>query len=158
MDSAWQREWSWFIWSKWKNNFSVGALLLLLAAKEQVERSSMKKSNLCRKDCFQLHAQRKALQLIIEVVVRVFVETQRRDTYYRNDPSKYGLGFHEWRSVYKGTCNSNTCGCLKQIIKLKWMQRKHTDAWSNALLEKGFARALRIWPFLDTESANAVFC
>ena len=23
--------------------------------------------------------------------MRVFVETQRRDAYYRNDPSKYGL-------------------------------------------------------------------
>ena len=53
----------------------------------------MKQANPCRIDCFQLHAQRKALQLIIEVVVRVFVETQRRDTYYRNDPSKYGLKF-----------------------------------------------------------------
>ena len=78
---------------KEKNNFSVGALLLLLAAKEQGERSSMKKSNLCRKDCFQLHAQRRALPLVIEVDVRVFVESQRRDTYYRNDPSKYGLKF-----------------------------------------------------------------
>ena len=80
---------------KEKNNFSVGALLLLLAANEQGERSSMKKSNLCRKDCFQLHAQRKALQLIIEVVVCVFVETQRRDAYYRNNPSKYGLELRE---------------------------------------------------------------
>ena len=39
----------------------------------------------------QLHAQRETLQLIIGVVVCVFVETQRRDAYYRNDPSKYGL-------------------------------------------------------------------
>ena len=39
----------------------------------------------------KLHAQRKALQLIIGVVVRVFVKSQRRDAYYRNDPSKYGL-------------------------------------------------------------------
>ena len=156
MDLAWQRERSWFIWSKRKNNFSVGALLLLLAAKEQVERSSMKKSNLCRKDCFQLHAQRKALQLIIEVVVCVFVETQRRDAYYRNDPSKYGLEFREWTSVYKGTCNSNACGCLNQIIKLEWRQRKHTDAWSNAVLEKVLATARCTWPFLDADSANEV--
>ena len=82
-----------FIFFRVKGNFSVGALLLQLAADEQVERSSRKQSNLCRKDYFKLHAQRKALQLIIEVVVRVFVETQRRDAYYRNDPSKYGLKF-----------------------------------------------------------------
>ena len=39
----------------------------------------------------KLHAQRKALQLIIVVSVCAFVEEQRRDAYYRNDPSKYGL-------------------------------------------------------------------
>ena len=39
----------------------------------------------------QLHAQRMALRLVIGVVVRVFVKSQRRDAYYRNDPSKYGL-------------------------------------------------------------------
>ena len=34
----------------------------------------MRKSILCRKDELKLHAQRETLQLIIEVVVRVFVE------------------------------------------------------------------------------------
>ena len=72
-------------------NFSVGVLLLHLTANEQGERSSRSPSCLCRRDGLKLHAQRKTLQLIIEVVVRVFVETQRRDAYYRNDPSKYGL-------------------------------------------------------------------
>ena len=39
-----------------------------------------------------LHAQRRTLCIIIVVVVDAFVGEQRRDTYYRNDPSKYGLG------------------------------------------------------------------
>ena len=34
----------------------------------------MRKSSLCRNDELKLHAQRETLQLIIEVVVRVFVE------------------------------------------------------------------------------------
>ena len=34
----------------------------------------MRKSRLCRNDELKLHAQRETLQLIIEVVVRVFVE------------------------------------------------------------------------------------
>ena len=36
-------------------------------------------------------AQKKALQLIIVDANVVFVREQRRDTYYRNDPKKYGL-------------------------------------------------------------------
>ena len=47
----------------------------------------------------KLHAQRKALQLIIGVVVRVFVKSQRRDAYYRNDPSKYGLAENSSSSI-----------------------------------------------------------
>ena len=38
-----------------------------------------------------LHAQEGALFLLIVAVDVVFVEGQRRDAYYRNDPSKYGL-------------------------------------------------------------------
>ena len=72
-------------------NFSVGTSLLQPIANGQEERSSKRRSSPCRDDRLQLHAQREALNLIIEVVVRVFVETQRRDAYYRNDPKKYGL-------------------------------------------------------------------
>ena len=49
----------------------------------------------------ELHAKRGALLLIIGAVVRVFVKSQRRDTYYRNDPSKYGL---EIRGKRKPVC------------------------------------------------------
>ena len=38
-----------------------------------------------------LPAQKKTLRLIIVVVIVVYVGEQRRDTYYRNDPKKYGL-------------------------------------------------------------------
>ena len=38
-----------------------------------------------------LHALGGALCLLIVAVDVVFVEGQRRDAYYRNDPSKYGL-------------------------------------------------------------------
>ena len=40
---------------------------------------------------FMLHAQGGALFLLIVAMDVVFVEGQRRDAYYRNDPSKYGL-------------------------------------------------------------------
>ena len=38
-----------------------------------------------------LHARGGALFLLIVAVDVVFVVGQRRDAYYRNDPSKYGL-------------------------------------------------------------------
>ena len=38
-----------------------------------------------------LRAQRGTLRIVITVDGVVFVGMQRRDAYYRNDPSKYGL-------------------------------------------------------------------
>ena len=61
-------------------------------SKSARERSSMitkrhRKSNVSN----LLPAQKKALPLIIVVANVVYVREQRRDTYYRNDPKKYGL-------------------------------------------------------------------
>ena len=43
------------------------------------------------KVCDVLRAQRWTLRIVITVDGVVFVRIQRRDAYYRNDPSKYGL-------------------------------------------------------------------
>ena len=50
-----------------------------------------------------LRAQRWTLRIVITVDGVVFVRVQRRDAYYRNDPSKYGLNFktdHQQKSFY----------------------------------------------------------
>ena len=100
-----------------KRNFSVGVLLLRLATNEQEERSSMRLQSSCEPCRIQLHAQRRTLQLIIEVVVRVFVETQRRDAYYRNDPSKYGLK----------ACKRNLEGIGSERNKRLWLFTSQTS-------------------------------
>ena len=45
--------------------------------------------------CDVLRAQRWTLRIVITVDGVVFVRVQRRDAYYRNDPSKYGLNSKE---------------------------------------------------------------
>ena len=42
--------------------------------------------------------------------MRVFVETQRRDAYYRNDPSKYGLEIKSENLVSYGRQECVACG------------------------------------------------
>ena len=60
--------------------------------KNDRERSSMATNMLPKGNVSNLlPAQKKALQLIIVVVNVVCVREQRRDTYYRYDPKKYGL-------------------------------------------------------------------
>ena len=78
--------------------------------KSVVERSSMTLSMHFCKSCVKLHAQRRTHQLIIRAVVRVFVETQRRDAYYRNDPSKYGLEMRGENLVSYGRQECGPCG------------------------------------------------
>ena len=60
----------------------------------------------------KLHATRDALLLIIGAVVRVFVKSQRRDTYYRNDPSKYGLDIYYKKIASIIVTWSVTCGSI----------------------------------------------
>ena len=62
-----------------------------MAAYEPEERSSISKVPVRALDLTALHAQGGVLQLIIMAEGVVFVGKQRRDAYYRNDPSKYGL-------------------------------------------------------------------
>ena len=61
-------------------------------ARTQTARSRPPKKD---KVCDVLHAQRWMLRIVITVDGVVFVWVQRRDAYYRNDSSKYGLRHHK---------------------------------------------------------------
>ena len=79
-------------WKEWENEPLWMWVLPPDIPKNNKERWSMITRSHYKSDTSNLlPAQKKALRLIIVATNVVFVREQRRDTYYRNDPKKYGL-------------------------------------------------------------------